>query len=91
MAHFYAFNHHYSDNIRDKRGHRIGSVVCFDTKRERDAYCYEEDAEPIPMKVARWYMLDTIRVWDPWQAVELAAIGSMDETIAAWEEALQLF
>lgn len=91
MAHYYAFNHHYSINIRDKRGHRIGSPVVFDTKRERDTYCYEEDAEPVPMKVARWHMLDVIRVWDSWEAAELDATGSMDEIIEAWEEVLQRF
>lgn len=46
MAHFYAFDHHYGQNIRDEHGMRIGRVVVFDHKRDRDVYCHEEDAEP---------------------------------------------
>lgn len=40
--HYYAFIHQYSENIRDERGHRIGYVVVFCDRRERDAFCYDE-------------------------------------------------
>ena len=84
MAHFYAFDHHYDQNIRDERGMRIGRVVVFDHKRDRDAYCYEEDAEPVPMGVARRQLLDEIGALDldAWGAAELASVGTIDEIIA---------
>ena len=80
----YAFDHYYSENIRDERGHRIGAVVVLDNKRERDEYCDEKNAEPIPMKVARWHMLDDIRDCDPWRATELEATAGIEEIIAVW-------
>ena len=84
MAHFYAFEHHYDQNIRDERGMRIGRVVVFNRKRDRDAYCYEEDAEPIPMPVARRQLLDEIQALDldAWGAAELKSVGTIDEIIA---------
>lgn len=35
---FYAYEHHYSKDIRDEHGHRIGKVEQFGTKAERDAW-----------------------------------------------------
>ena len=84
MAHFYAFEHHYDQNIRDERGTRIGRVVVFDHKRDRDAYCYEEDAEPICAPVARRQLLDEIQALDlnVWGAAVLKSVGTIDEIIA---------
>ena len=85
MAHFYAFDHDYSSNIRDSRGLRIGSVAAFDSKRERDSYCYEEDAEPIDSKVARRQLLDEIGALDyccEYEREDLRLMG-MDELLEA--------
>ena len=84
MAHFYAFEHRYSQDIRDERGMRIGRVVVFDRRRDRDAYCHEEDAEPICMPVARRQLLDEIFALDlnVWGAWELKSVGTIDEIIA---------
>lgn len=84
MLHFYAFEHRYDQNVCDERGMRIGRVVVFDHKRDRDAYCYEEDAEPITMTVARRQLLDEIQALDldALGAAELRLVGTIDEIIA---------
>ena len=84
MAHFYAFEHHYDQNIRDERGMRIGRVVVFDHRCDRDSYCYEEDAEPISATVARRQLLDEIQALDldAWGVAELRSVGTIDEIVA---------
>lgn len=100
MSRFYAFEHHYDQNIRDERGLRIGRVVVFDRKRDRDAYCYEEGAEPIDAKVARRQLLAEIGGLDldAWGVAELRSVGTIDEIIARrdyllaqWNELCEIY
>lgn len=57
----YAFHHTYGINMRDEHGRRIGYVLAFSSKRNRDKYVNDEiDAETIDHKTARWYMIDYV-------------------------------
>ena len=87
MAHFYAFDHHYGPNIREAKGMRVGTVVVFDNKRDRDAFCYEDAAEPITNKIARKQLLNEIRALDltaryDFEICELFTTGAIDEIIS---------
>lgn len=58
---YYAFQHNYGINTRDAKNHRIGYVLAFRSKRDRDKYVKDEiDAEAIDHKTARWHMLDLV-------------------------------
>lgn len=58
---YYAFQHTSGINMRDERNHRIGYVLAFSNKRNRDKYVNNEiDTETIDHKTARWYMIDRV-------------------------------
>lgn len=58
---YYAFHHTFGVNTRDSHYHRIGYVLAFSSKRNRDNYVIDEiDAEAIDHKTARWYMIDRV-------------------------------
>ena len=58
---YYAFHHTFGVNMRDGNNHRIGYVLAFSSKRNRDKYVNDEiDAETIDHKTARWYMIDRV-------------------------------
>ena len=58
---YYAFQHTYGINMRDEKNHRIGYVLAFSSKRNRDKFVRDEiDAETIDAKTARWHMLDFV-------------------------------
>lgn len=42
MNHYYAYNNQYGIGTTDTNGNRIGSIVIFDTKAERDVYVFDE-------------------------------------------------
>ena len=82
---FYGYEHHYSKDIRDEDGHRIGHVRVFGKKAERDQWVYgattteeEQRREAIDAGTARAEMLAELHQWhwsvqpESWTAATLA-------------------
>ena len=76
---FYAFDNRYGINNRSAYDYdRIGEVVVFDLKKDRDDYVnYNENAEPISVREALHYMRkEIIRCMGPMNEAEREDINS---------------
>lgn len=76
---FYAFDNRYDINTRSVDDYdRIGQVVVFDLKKDRDDYVnYNENAEPISAREALHYMRkEIIRFMEPMTEAEREDINN---------------
>ena len=59
MRYYYAFDHYYSNDIRNEGGERIGTIRVFKSKRERDRWTDRDQfkREDLTAREARKYLL----------------------------------
>lgn len=86
---FYAFEHTYGVNTRDTNGNRIGCVLAFSNKRNRDKFINEnEKAETISSKTARRHMLDYVAAHEFCKPSDLEFNAT--ELVCRYNKALQV-